>query len=67
MEEHVLSCPIIRQCELTTIGAGVVVLFADIRRFALESGGPGIADVTVDLIAIAIDFKQSRHWEVHPF
>ena len=66
VEEHLLTVPVSRQFEGTAVGTGVVVRLADIRGIALEGRSPGIANVLVDLVAIAIQFEEARHGEVHP-
>ena len=66
MEEHLLTLPVGWQVELTTIGARVVVGLANIRGIALKGGTPSIAHILIDLVAIAIEFEESRHREVGP-
>ena len=66
VEEHLLTVPVCRQFEGTAVGTGVVVRLADIRGIALEGRSPGIADVLVDLVSIAIQFEEARYGEVHP-
>ena len=66
MEEYFLSFPVLRQVERPAIRTRVVVGLTDIRWIALESRTPGIADVLVDLVTIAVHLKQPRHRKVRP-
>ena len=66
MEEHLLTFPVGRQIELTTIGSRVVIRLTDIRGIVLKGGTPGIAHVLVDLVAVAIDLEESGYREIDP-
>ena len=67
MEEHLLPFPVGRQIKRATIRTRIVVRLADIRGIALKGRTPGIADILIDLVAIAVEFEETRHWEIHPF
>ena len=66
MENNLLTSPVVRQCELTAIRARIVLCLTDIRRIALESRTPGIADVFIDTVAMTVQFKEPWYREVLP-
>ena len=66
VEEHLLTFPVGRQVEGTTIGTGIVVGLTDIRGIALEGGTPGVTHVLIGLVAIAIELEESGNGEIHP-
>ena len=67
VEVNLLPVPVGRQFEGTTVGARVVVCLTNEGRVGLEGRPPGVADILVDTVAIAINFKESRHREINPF
>ena len=66
MQQHLLAFPVLRQLEGAAVGARVVIGLADVGRLGLKRRAPGVADVLVDGVAVAVEFKQSGHGEVHP-
>ena len=66
MEEHLLTLPVGWQLKRATVRAGVVVGLADIGGIVFEGGAPGVVDVLVDLVAIALDLEETRHGEIGP-
>ncbi len=67
MEVNVLSVPVGRQIELTTIRTSIVIGLVDIRWLAIEGGAPSVAHVLIDLVAVALNFEKSRYREIYPF
>ena len=67
MEIHLLTFPIVWQHECPAIRARIVVSLANKGRITIEGRSPGITDVLIYLVAIAIDFKESWHRKIYPF
>ena len=66
MEIYILALPVLRQVKGAAIGTRIVVEFADIRRIWVKLGSPGITDILISSVAIAIQFKQARYWKILP-
>ena len=66
MEQYLLPLPAFRQCEHTTIGAGIVLRLANGRRIVLEGRTPGIADILVDTVAMTIELEESGNRKILP-
>ena len=67
MEEYLLVFPVLWQIEGSAIRTCIIVGFADIRGIVFKGRTPSIADVLVNLVAIAIQLKESWYREIHPF
>ena len=67
MEEHFLTLPILWQVEGSAIGSRVIIGLANIGWVVVEGGTPGVANVLINLVAIAIQLKESWYGEVYPF
>ena len=66
MEIHILALPVLRQVKGAAIGTRIVIEFADIRRIWIKLGSPGITDILIGSVAIAIQFKQARYRKILP-
>ena len=44
----------------------IVIEFVDIRRIWIKLGSPGITDILIGSVAIAIQFKQARYRKILP-
>jgi len=66
VEVDVLSLPSGWDGDELAVRTRVVVALLDIGWVGVELRVPGIADVLVDLVAIAFELKESGHGEVHP-
>ena len=66
MEQHLLTIPVVRKYEFTTIGTCVVLRFTNIWGIAIKSRTPSIADILVDAITMSIEFEESRNREIFP-
>ena len=66
MEEHLHPLPVGWQIKRTTIRTRIIVRLTDIRGITLKGRTPGIANVLLDLVAIAVQLEESRHGEIHP-
>ena len=60
MNRDVASLPVFRNADSPAVGTHVVVLYGNCRRIAVEIVFPGIADIEIDRIAIAVEFPHSR-------
>ena len=67
MEEYLLTLPVLWQVEGSAIGSRVIIGLANIGWVVVEGGTPGVANVLIDLVAIAIQLKESWYGEVYPF
>ena len=66
MEVDVVPLPVLRQIEGAAIGTRIVVGLGHLRRIILELLRPGIADILIDAVAIAIELEQARNGKVAP-
>ena len=66
VHEDVHTLPVLRNNKLAAVGAGVVVQFLDVGRFAFKLRGPRVAHVLVYAVAVAFDFEQSGYGKLHP-
>ena len=66
VEVHLLTLPVLWQVECAAIRTRVVVHLAHVWRIVLKCGAPCITNILVYLVAIALHFEESWHWEVHP-
>ena len=64
---YVAAFPGCGNFKLTTVRAGVVVLFFHEWRVVLKLCCPGVAGILVCGIAISVNFKKSGHFKIHPF
>ena len=63
---NLLTLPVSRNQELTTIRTRVVVLFLNEGRIVLELGVPGITHILINTISVTIQLEKSRNRKVHP-
>ena len=66
MEIHILTLPILRKIKSAAIRTRIVIDLTDIWRIRVKLSSPGVPDVLIGRVAIAIQFKQSRYREVLP-
>ena len=66
VQVDLFSLPVGRYFNGTAVGAGVVVLLLNDRRVGRELGSPGVADVLIDGIAVAVQLEESGHGEEFP-
>ena len=65
-QADLLADPVLGDRESTAVLADVVFLSRYFGRIALEMTAPGIADVQVERIAVAIEFQHARHRDRAP-
>ena len=66
MEIDLLSLPVCRHLDGTAVRPRVVVLLLHEGGIGMELRGPGIANIFIDRVAVAVEFKQSGHREEFP-
>ena len=66
VEIHILTLPILRKIKSAAIRTRIVIDLTDIWRIRVKLSSPGVPDVLIGWVAIAIQFKQSRYREVLP-
>ena len=66
MEKDLAAVPHLRQLDLTAVRADMVVPFLDKRRVIGKLAGPGIRNVGIDRIPVAVQLPYCGNRKIHP-
>ncbi len=66
MEVYLLAFPRSGDGDFLAIRTCIVVLLLNVRRIGFELRGPGVADVLIGSVAVAVEFKEAGYGEILP-